>query len=289
MSPHLPRVVLYHQTHHFPNTTSEVPLSPLVHSLPSDLHPHVVVILAAVHLNTSPTPHLTLNDDLPAHPKFSSLFACLEELRENGITVTCMLGGAAQGSFRVLDVTNPEWEVYYQLLAQFLRDYAMSGIDLDVEEEMSLAGIVRIIRRLRADFGPEFIITLAPVATALQPGFRHLSGFSYFALEQEVGSEVAWYNTQFYCGWGDLRDPAAWARILGAGWDPRKVVVGTVTNPANAGGYVETAAVAEMLGRLKSLGVGGVAGWEFWNALPGGEEDAWMWCLEMAAGLGLLE
>jgi hypothetical protein len=291
MSPLLPRLVLYHQTHHFPgsNDSNAVPLEPLLTELPTHLHRHLVVILGAVHLNDSPTPHLTLNDTAPSHSKFSSLFTSLSLLRAAGVTTTCMLGGAAQGSFRVLDISNPSWEQYYALLHDFLVTYQMCGIDLDVEEEMSLAGITRLIRRLRRDFGPEFIITLAPVATALQPGFRQLSGFDYEALEREVGNEVAWYNTQFYCGWGDLRDPAGWARILGTGWMPHKVVVGTVTNPGNAGGFVDTGAVAETVGKLGEWGVGGVAGWEFFNALPGEEEAAWMWCLEMAGGMGLLE
>ncbi|KMU83223.1 hypothetical protein CIHG_01005 [Coccidioides immitis H538.4] len=67
---------------------------------------------------------------------------------------------------------------------------------------MSLDGIIRLIDRLKSDFGDEFIITLAPVATAMVHGLRHLSGFDYRALETARGSKISWYNVQFYNGWG---------------------------------------------------------------------------------------
>ncbi|OBT51568.1 hypothetical protein VE04_08384, partial [Pseudogymnoascus sp. 24MN13] len=74
---------------------------------------------------------------------------------------------------------------------------------------MSLAGVIRLIDRLRSDFGGGFIITLAPVATtrATRDPRANLSGFDYADLESERGSEIAWYNAQFYCGWGDVRTP----------------------------------------------------------------------------------
>lgn len=97
---------------------------------------------------------------------------------------------------------------------------------------MSLAGIVRLIDRLRADFGPAFIITLAPVAAALVEGGGNLSGFGYGDLERVRGGEVAWYNAQFYCGWGDVGVPGVWEVVSGGGtgrWGRGRVVVGLVT------------------------------------------------------------
>lgn len=97
---------------------------------------------------------------------------------------------------------------------------------------MSLAGIVRLIDRLRADFGPGFIITLAPVAAALVEGGGNLSGFGYGDLERVRGGEVAWYNAQFYCGWGDVGVPGVWEVVSGGGtgrWGRGRVVVGLVT------------------------------------------------------------
>lgn len=83
-----------------------------------------------------------------------------------------MLGGAAKGTFTRLDsVDEGAFEAYYGPLREFIRRYGFHGVDLDVEEEMSLAGIVRLVDRLREDFGGKeggFDITMAPVATVCE-------------------------------------------------------------------------------------------------------------------------
>lgn len=201
-----------------------------------------------------------------------------------------MLGGAAKGSFAVLDSSPAQFETYYTLLHHLITTAALDGLDLDVEEPMSLPGIIRLIDRLRADFGPSFIITLAPVATALlsrDPRYN-LSGFDYAALETVRGREIAWYNTQFYCGWGDASTPAAYMAIAGAGWDARRVVLGVVTNAANGAGFVGLWALAETvvgIAEVVGRGWGGVMGWEYFNAVVGGEEGRpWEW-VEVLGGL----
>ena len=211
----------------------------------------------------------------------------------------------------------------------------MDGVDLDVEEPTtSLPGIVRLIVRLKADFGRGFIITLAPVATAmLEPprpnpdfgtgrrregidavwkatkgaGVGNLSGFSYAEVEMAVGSMVDWYNVQFYCGWGSLwpgrgRGGVEMYRAIleRGGWDPRRVVVGTVTNTRNGAGWVPErvlrGSLAGMMGvawevcdargwEVETVPFGGVMGWEYYNAaVQGGnrglglvEDEPWRW------------
>src|SRR4051812_41130764 len=110
-----------------------------------------------------------------------------------------MLGGAAKGSFTRLDKDDATFEAYYIPLRNLIRERALDGLDLDVEEPMSLAGIIRLIDRLKADFGSSFLITLAPVAAALisDKEEHNLSGFNYEALEVMRGTSIAWYNTQF--------------------------------------------------------------------------------------------
>ncbi|WP_254517501.1 hypothetical protein, partial [Salmonella enterica] len=72
---------------------------------------------------------------------------------------------------------------YYAPVRDMVRKHALDGIDLDVEEEMSLGGVIRLIDRIRQDFGKDFIISMAPVAAALLDPVRNLSGFDYEALE----------------------------------------------------------------------------------------------------------
>lgn len=219
-------------------------------------------------------------------------------LQDSGIKVLGMLGGAARGSFARLDYSESRtdvplarFEAYYIPLRDMLRRYNLDGIDLDVEEEMSLPGMVHLIDRLKSDFGRDFIVTLAPVATALMAGRRHLSGFDYRMLEAMRGSSIAWYNTQFYNGWGGLHNTEAYDEIMRNGWRPEKIVAGMLTNPKHGGsGYVPLELSAAVLSLLveKYPGFGGVMGWEYWDALPQeGQDRSWMWAFCMGLCMGM--
>ncbi|KAF2802507.1 glycoside hydrolase [Mytilinidion resinicola] len=291
-----PRLVLYAQTHH-DGSGNPISLLPLITQNTGVTH----VIVAAIHLNEGPG-NITLNDDPPSAEKFKTLWSEVKWLQGTGVKVLGMLGGAARGSFERLSGGDESFESYYRPLHAIISTHALDGLDLDVEEQISLSTAQRLIHRLRSDFGPQFLITLAPVATALlpdpahahlhprpllspnptpnplHPTLPHLSGFSYPALENSpAGQEVSWYNTQFYCGWGDAGSSQWYDAIVAAGWHPRKVVVGVVTNPGNGAGYVELRKLREVLGLLRARykdrgeGFGGVMGWEYFNA--GGGED----------------
>lgn len=228
-----PRVIVYHQTHHGPNNGPPISLLPLITNATGVTH----VIIAAIHINSRPE-DLTLNDSSPSDEKFNILWGEVAWLQSSGIKVLGMLGGFAKGSFeRLCNNTSSDgvvqFENFYLPLRDMIRQRRLDGLDLDIEEPTSLAGTIRLIDRLRADFGPEFLITLAPVATALLPGQPHLSGpeFDYRVLEQLRGEEIAWYNTQLYCGWGDAGTTAWYDAIIRAGWNPEKVVMGLISNP----------------------------------------------------------
>lgn len=200
-----------------------------------------------------------------------------------------MLGGAAKGSFTRLDCDDAIFEAYYTPLRDLIRHRSLDGLDLDVEEHMSLNGVVRLIDRLKSDFGSGFIITLAPVAAALMSDNprRNLSGFSYEALEVMRGPQIAWYNTQFYCGWGDMSKPNGYDLIMTRGWSPQKIVVGLVTNPENGSGWVPFGVLDGVLTILMSRypAFGGVMGWEYFNSLPGGRDRPWEWAAFMTQKL----
>lgn len=195
LPPALPRIISYYQTHHTPEG-APISVLPLL-TQPNIRLTHL--ILAAIHINSDPN-RLTLNDHAPTHPRFQTLWAELRVLQASGVKVLGMLGGAAKGTFSAGRLDAPDeatFERYYAPLRDVVRNKSLDGLDLDVEEEMSLAGAVRLIDRLRGDFGPGFIITLAPVAAALMDSRRNLSGFDYEALEVMRGREIAWYNCQF--------------------------------------------------------------------------------------------
>ncbi|KXX78928.1 Chitinase 2 [Madurella mycetomatis] len=279
--PALPRLITYYQTHHTPSG-QHISILPLVQK-PGISLTHV--ILAAIHINEDPSA-LTLNDHPPSHPRFITLWAELRVLQASGIKVLGMLGGAAKGSFTRLDTEDEAtFNQFYNPVAELIRTRSLDGLDLDVEEPMSLGGIIRLIDRLRADFGPSFLITLAPVAAALLSVEHNLSGFDYEALEVMRGAEIAWYNAQFYCGWGDCSNPAMYEMLLAKGWPPEKIVVGLVTNPENGSGWVPWNMLGNVLPLLagRHPRFGGVMGWEYFNSLPGGKERPWEWASAMTA------
>ncbi|KAL6713793.1 hypothetical protein ACLMJK_008285 [Lecanora helva] len=279
-----PRVVLYHQTH-YRNSTEFVSALPLITEAASTI-PITHLIIAAFHINEDPN-HITLNNDPPADPRHDRVWEEVKTLQDAGVTVLGMLGGAAKGSYRRLDRSEEEFATYYTPLRDVIRQHNLQGLDLDVEETMSIEGIIRLIDCLKLDFGPSFIITLAPVARALQ-GLPHLSGFDYQLLEAMRGDSIAWYNTQFYNNWGSLGTFADYDIILAAGWKLEKVVVGFLTHPGLGRGYVEWEELKRTVMVLAQFyrGFGGMMGWEYFCSMPGGEERPWEWAVEMGRCVG---
>ncbi|KAJ4291252.1 hypothetical protein N0V88_006253 [Collariella sp. IMI 366227] len=280
--PELPRLVLYHQTTHT-NNSHPISILPLI-SNPRIALSHLIV--AAFHVNPNGTIHL--NDHPPSHPHYDTLWQETRALQSAGVKVLGIVGGAARGSFtkHTFDSTRTcTFEKAYALLHNTVTTYDLDGLDLDVEEPMSLRGIIRLVRRLRTDFGPDFLITLAPVATALvrtntqavercRRGARgregaNLSGFSYFFLNHDVGQHISFYNVQFYNGFGTVSCSAdsntntsnTFDEIVDAGWDPRKIVIGQLTSPGNGGcGFVEHEELRKAVGVMRKSTMGRPAG-----------------------------
>ncbi|WP_282790796.1 glycosyl hydrolase family 18 protein [Streptomyces sp. CC224B] len=275
------RVVVYYQTQY----TNGTYVSPL--NLTAQRTGVTDVIVAAVHLNDVNGPYapVHVNDDPPSAAKYDRMWRDLKTLQGQGVHVLAMVGGAAPGSFTRLDT---EFDTYYPLLRDFVRRYGLDGVDLDVEERMSLAGIERVIDALRRDFGPGFLITLAPVGSALSGG-GNLSGFNYERLYRDRGGDIAWFNAQFYNGWGSMASTSSYDAVMRRGLVPAsKVVAGTLTDPSNGGsGYVD---VARLKSTIRSLvarypQMGGVMGWEYFNSQPGGTAQPWRWAAEVSAAL----
>ena len=270
---HRPRIIYYHQTQY--TNDKYVSILPVVKPSTGVTH----VIIAAIHLNAPDK--IALNNDLYDSSKFIPLWDEVRQLQAAGIKVLGMLGGAAQGSYMRLDGTLEGFHRYYQPLKKMITWAGLDGLDLDIEEAMSLGGVIRLIDHLKTDFGPSFLITLAPVVPALL-NCQNLGGFNIEELEKGLGSRIAWYNTQFYCGWGDMSKPHGYDAIIARGWPQEKVVVGLVTNPANGAGWVKDndlkACLVELLSRYPRIG--GVMGWEYFNSVTEAcpEEDTpWKW------------
>jgi hypothetical protein len=197
-------------------------------------------------------------------------------------------------------------------------------MDLDIEQYMELPMVIRLILRLKKDFGTDFIITLAPVLPAMMPSSpkfvgltrrmlnasdypppdaltaavcrarnlmpnrrRNLSGFNHVELElSDAGKLISWYNVQMYCGWGEATVDT-YDMIIKAGWKPERIVMGTVTSSAHGAGYQVINDLAQTLVALKSKygeKFGGLMGWEYYNS--GSSKQPWQWAKVIGQALG---
>ncbi|KAF4467495.1 chitinase [Fusarium albosuccineum] len=253
------RIIFYHQTHF--HNEEYISILPALDPAAGVTH----VIVGAIHLNAPD--RITINNDLYDSDKYDVLWEEIRQLQAGGIKVLGFLGGAAQGSYTKLDGSHEGFQRWYQPLRKMIEYAGFDGLDLDIEEAMSLGGVIRLIDHLKTDFGQSFLVTLAPVAPALL-NRQNLGGFNMDELEKAMGSRIAWYNTQFYCGWGDMSKPEGYETIIQRGWPQEKVVIGLVTNPANCSGHVKDKDLKICLTKLldKYPRLGGVMGWEYWNS-----------------------
>jgi len=143
--------------------------------------------------------------------------------------------------------------------------------------------------------GPDFLITLAPVASALaSPDGGDLSGFSYFDLDaQAVAADnttklVSWYNGQIYSGFGSPASTSTYDSIVSAGWDPARVVMGVIDAQNDGSGWVAVSTVQSTIASLlaKYPTFGGVDGWEYFDAgSSDGDSEPWQWVQSIGSAL----
>ena len=178
---------------------------------------------AALHFGTEEggAPYIHWNDWHPDDDRLRDAWLALEQLNSSGVTVTFMLGGAG-GAFGALFA---DFEAYYALLRDLLCTHpVIHGLDLDIEEPVDLDDVRMLIRRLDADFGCEFVITMAPLASSLAADVAGMGGFVYKDLwSTPEGARINWFNGQFYGG--------AWScstldAIVSNGYPASKVVMG---------------------------------------------------------------
>jgi len=282
------RIIYYYQTQY--NNGVYVSLAPVWKTKnPNTGLPYTTdLIIAAFHLgyDSNNQPYIHLNDNVPSDPMFDVMWPQVHRLQHLGITTRMMLGGAAQGSYADLFA---HWTTFYPILRQTLKHYRLNGIDLDVEENVTLPQIERLINKLHTDFGSSFYITLAPVSSALTNG-ANLSGFSYPALySSKVGPDIAWFDTQFYSGFGTLGNPTDYTNVINYGYPPDVVVAGMIANPFDSSGFVAMSTVENTVTSLVGTypTFGGVFAWEYFNALPGGTANPGEWSQAFGQAMGL--
>ncbi len=280
------RVTYYYQTQY--SGGQYVSLAPIWKQLgPKSGKPIVTdVMVAAFHLgyNTDGSPYIHLNDNVPANPMFDTMWKEVATLQSYGVTVRMMLGGSAPGTYTDLF---SQWDIFYPILKRTLTKYKLNGMDIDIEENVTLANAQKLIDQLNTDFGSGFVMTMAPVASALWGG-ANLSGFDYKQLYQSPeGAKIAWFNGQFYSGFATMASTADYERAVNFGFPADKIVAGVLSNPNNGSGYVPVPTVKRTVSELvaKYPTFGGVSAWEYFDTLPGGASNPVEWAAIMAKAM----
>ena len=189
-------------------------------------HIHVSSIHFGINSNNN-TKYIHLNDYSPYNKIFDNLWNELEEAYGYNIKIILMVGGAG-GAYGAMFNSDVDFEQYYGFLKKLIADKKIiSGIDLDIEEPVSLKNIKKLIKRINTDFGDDFTISMAPVQYALETDSPGLGGFVYKDLiESAEGKKISYLNTQFY----DDFSLESYDKIIQNGYSANKIVMGMIAS-----------------------------------------------------------
>ena len=208
-----------------------------------------------------------LNDNKPYDLLFNELWLQTEKAFNQGCTIMLMMGGAG---FAYKELFS-DFDIYYPLLRDLinLKSY-IAGIDLDIEESVTIDQIKMLINQLVKDFGEDFFITMAPVSSTLQNDGSSMAGFSYKDLYlSEEGKRIRWFNTQCYNSFS----MNTYESIINNGYPVEKVVMGMES------GQFDDKTFSDALEEVKKIKdkyptFGGVFDWEYLNAPPNKEDHS---------------
>ncbi len=205
------RVLVFYQTF--------VDLNPLL-ALPSkvtDIH------VASIHFGHDDTGevYIHLNDDWPDAKQFDRVWAQLEKAAYLGIRVSLLIGGAG-GAFEAL--FNNYEQCLQDLMTLLKAKPFITGINLDVEETVSLDNIRRLIRDLSVT---GLTLSMSPLASSLTSDGPGMGGFSYKDLgKTPEGAMISYLCGQFY---GDISfDADTYTQAVENGYAPSSLVLGSL-------------------------------------------------------------
>ncbi|TCL65334.1 chitinase [Hydrogenispora ethanolica] len=241
--------------------------------------PFTHVIVAAFHFQADGA--IRFHNDSPDAPRFAGLWRDVAAVRESGRKILMMLGGAGNGTWRYI---HQNACTAVETLLHVIDAYQLDGIDLDWEEWWEVPYdpeqlFSQLISDLSERAGRKLIITMAPVARQIWGKGPGPPGLYQKILENTRG-RVNWFNVQFYSGFGSLQTPADYRRAIRAGFEPHRLVAGSLTGPQAGEGYIDPGSLALTVRELAEEypDFGGVDGWEYVYTVG----TPWANCLQRA-------
>lgn len=251
------RVIYYYQTF--------IGLEKLM-SHPEDID---VIIVSSIHfgLNNDNTPYIHLNDDFPLSSKFNKLWEQLEFFYNHNTKIILMIGGAG-GAFTELF---RNFSVYYSLLADTINaKHFIGGIELDIEEEVNISDVKKLIRLIKDSYGNDFLLTMAPVLYSMSTDNKGLGNFVYKDLYNSVeGKLINWFNVQSY----GMFTKEAYSVIISNGYPPEKIVLGMLWSDFSNDTFSNA---LETIKNIKILhpNMAGIDIWEYYKSPPNKEDPS---------------
>jgi len=216
--------------------------------------------LSSIHfgIETDGQPYIHLNNLYPEHADFTQVWQELSSAYDQGIDISLMIGGAGGGWSTLFS----RYTECYDLLCSLLRRHRIiTGIDLDIEENVDLTQVVRFIRDIKRDF-PNFIISMSPLGDSLGSNSPGMGGFSYNDILKL--NLVDYYCGQFY----DVFTLDSFDTCIKNGYRPDQVLMGSMNGSGPA-------SVVQQV-KNKYPTVGGVCSWEY-----GSQSDPLTWSTTM--------
>ena len=222
-----------------------------------------VIIVSSIHFGKDKvgTKNIYLNDNIPYDPLFNDLWLETKKASVQGCTIMLMMGGAGLAYGELFS----DFDTYYPLLKRLLIEKSwIQGIDLDIEESVSLDNIKMLLTCLLRDFGEDFILTMAPVSSSLSHDGSSMAGFNYKELYESVeGKHIHWFNVQCYYSFSY----ETYESIIKNGYPAEKIVMGMESGQFDE--HTFSNAIHEVIKiKKKYPNFAGVFDWEYLNAPP---------------------
>lgn len=262
-----PRVVTYFAYFHTDQNTG--PYTPILPIL-DDKSGITDVLLFVCDLHDT-EPYLTVGGAPPDNTTFlGPLWNDTATLQAGGINVLASFGGYSSNMFLLLE---QNFTFYYPILENFLKTYNLSGVDFDIEPSTNTLtsyatgeSIVQLLKAVRTSFGPDFLVTMAPVADDLTNIQAFYSGFNYqlldaAAVDDDGNHIIDFFNAQFYSGYGNCNTTENYDQAVAAGFAPERIVMLVPADENDAGPFcsIETLeGVATALAKNYSTSFGGM-------------------------------
>jgi hypothetical protein len=221
------------------------------------------LIVSSLHFGDN---KVYLNDNEPDDEKFKQLWEETKSLSEDELHISCMIGGAG-GAFKELF---SNFDLYYGKLSEFLVSKPwIKGINLDVEETVTMENIKKLISKIRSDFGGNFVISMAPVSSAMESDQPGMGGFVYKDLFNSTeGGMVDYFNCQCYGSFS----LDTYKNIIDNGYPEDKIVMGMMSGQFKDNSFVSI--IHDI--KEKYPNVCGFYDWEYLDAPPN-KEDPYEW------------